>query len=182
MGELASAGVRPEDIDTVFVTHLHVDHCGNCVTQNGESLRAAFPNATYRWTADEDAHWRAATAAPGNEVRRSAAMLEALDGRIETADTATPSRPASTSSRRRDTRPATRAWCCRLARERAFILGDAIACPAQLAEPEWSGLGDMDKALARTLAGGVAEGDRVSGDAAGGGALPRPDVRSRAEG
>jgi glyoxylase-like metal-dependent hydrolase (beta-lactamase superfamily II) len=33
--------------------------------------------------------------------------------------------------------------------ERAFILGDAISCPAQLEEPEWSGLGDIDAKLAR---------------------------------
>ena len=33
--------------------------------------------------------------------------------------------------------------------ERAFILGDAISCPVQLEEPEWSGMGDMDKDLAR---------------------------------
>jgi hypothetical protein len=33
--------------------------------------------------------------------------------------------------------------------ERAFILGDAIACPVQLEEPEWSGMGDIDPKLAR---------------------------------
>ncbi len=33
--------------------------------------------------------------------------------------------------------------------ERAFILGDAVSCPAQLEEPEWSGLGDLDPKLAR---------------------------------
>jgi hypothetical protein len=33
--------------------------------------------------------------------------------------------------------------------ERAFILGDGISCPAQLEEPEWSGLGDVDPKLAR---------------------------------
>jgi glyoxylase-like metal-dependent hydrolase (beta-lactamase superfamily II) len=33
--------------------------------------------------------------------------------------------------------------------QRAFILGDAISCPVQLEEPEWSGLGDVDPKLAR---------------------------------
>ena len=32
---------------------------------------------------------------------------------------------------------------------RAFVLGDAISCPVQLTETEWSGLGDMDPKLAR---------------------------------
>jgi glyoxylase-like metal-dependent hydrolase (beta-lactamase superfamily II) len=34
-------------------------------------------------------------------------------------------------------------------KDRAFVLGDAISCPAQLTETEWSGMGDMDKELAR---------------------------------
>src|SRR5206468_10608069 len=33
--------------------------------------------------------------------------------------------------------------------ERAFVLGDAISCPVQLTETEWSGLGDMDRKVAR---------------------------------
>jgi hypothetical protein len=33
--------------------------------------------------------------------------------------------------------------------ERAFILGDAISCPVQLEESEWSGMGDVDPKLAR---------------------------------
>ena len=53
LAELAAEGVRPEEIDTVFVTHLHIDHCGTCAVRDGDTLRAAFPNATYRWTADE---------------------------------------------------------------------------------------------------------------------------------
>jgi glyoxylase-like metal-dependent hydrolase (beta-lactamase superfamily II) len=32
---------------------------------------------------------------------------------------------------------------------RAFILGDAISCPVQLTETEWSGAGDVDPAMAR---------------------------------
>src|SRR5437867_12920466 len=43
--ELAAAGVQPEDVDSVFVTHLHVDHCGTCAVDGGGHLRPAFPNA-----------------------------------------------------------------------------------------------------------------------------------------
>ena len=35
---LAPAGVRPEDVDSVFITHAHFDHMGNI---------EAFPNATF---------------------------------------------------------------------------------------------------------------------------------------
>ncbi len=70
LDELAAGGVRPEDVDVVFLTHLHIDHCGNVAHDDGEAMKAVFPNATYRWTADENEWWqepdpRAATAGPG---------------------------------------------------------------------------------------------------------------------
>ncbi len=53
LGELAAAGFRPEDIDAVFVTHLHVDHCGTCIQESEGEAHSTFPNAVYRWTAQE---------------------------------------------------------------------------------------------------------------------------------
>ena len=44
---LATAGVRPEDIDVVINSHLHFDHCGwNTVRKNGKVV-ATFPRAKY---------------------------------------------------------------------------------------------------------------------------------------
>ena len=41
---LQNLGVKPEEIDTVFLSHGHVDHLGGCVGPNGAQL---FPNARY---------------------------------------------------------------------------------------------------------------------------------------
>lgn len=41
---LAEAGARPEDIDVVFLTHLHIDHVGWNTDRDG---RLVFPNARY---------------------------------------------------------------------------------------------------------------------------------------
>lgn len=50
---LAGTGVRPEDIETVLVSHLHPDHVGGLVKDG-----AAFcPNAEVLLHADEAAHW-----------------------------------------------------------------------------------------------------------------------------
>jgi glyoxylase-like metal-dependent hydrolase (beta-lactamase superfamily II) len=50
---LRAAGVRPEDVDAVLVTHLHGDHaCG--LVEKGE---AAFPNATVWVAKDEADYW-----------------------------------------------------------------------------------------------------------------------------
>ena len=38
------AGVRPEEIDIVLITHMHTDHVGGALDAEG---RLAFPNARY---------------------------------------------------------------------------------------------------------------------------------------
>ena len=58
ISSLAAAGVQPEDIDVVFMTHLHADHCGSAALKQGDEMRPAFPRATYRWTSDEQTYWQ----------------------------------------------------------------------------------------------------------------------------
>ena len=48
MTKLHQAGVRPEDIDVVFLTHLHPVHVGwNLTKEPDGTLRPTFPNARY---------------------------------------------------------------------------------------------------------------------------------------
>jgi len=148
LSELAAAGVRPEEIDTVFVTHLHVDHCGTCAVGDAGALRPVFPNATYRWTSGEHAYWQSAPQPPGTSFSL-AVLLDALADRFEPADEgATIAEGISVVPTPGHT-PGHAGVILSSGSERAFILGDAISCPAQLEEPEWRGLGDMDKKLAR---------------------------------
>lgn len=50
LGNLARAGLRPEDIDIVMCTHLHIDHVGwNTRLDNGRWV-PTFPNARYLMT------------------------------------------------------------------------------------------------------------------------------------
>lgn len=44
---LAEAGVRPEDVDFVLNTHLHVDHCGWNTRLVNDAWVPTFPNARY---------------------------------------------------------------------------------------------------------------------------------------
>lgn len=50
-GSLNNAGVTPEDITDVIITHMHFDHCGGSVkwNDNKTGYELSFPNATY-WT------------------------------------------------------------------------------------------------------------------------------------
>ena len=68
-----AAGLRFEDIDYVFCTHLHIDHCGwNTVLRDGRWV-PTFPRAKYVFHKREYAAWEEATRRgdnpPGNVWR-----------------------------------------------------------------------------------------------------------------
>ncbi len=152
LSELAKAGARPEDIDTVFITHLHVDHCGTVAAVEGESAKATFPKATYRWSADEHNFWttslESTPLAPAmKDYMRG--MFAAVDGRVKTTDDGETIAPGINVIATPGHTPGHAGVILSSGTERAFVLGDAISCPVQLTETEWSGMGDMDKALAR---------------------------------
>ncbi len=53
----AATGVRPEDVDIVFCTHLHMDHCGwNTMLRAGNYV-PTFPNARYLMVQREFDRW-----------------------------------------------------------------------------------------------------------------------------
>jgi glyoxylase-like metal-dependent hydrolase (beta-lactamase superfamily II) len=46
-GQLAEAGLKPEDITDVILTHLHFDHAGGAVKKAEDGLAPAFPMASH---------------------------------------------------------------------------------------------------------------------------------------
>ncbi|GAA2432786.1 MBL fold metallo-hydrolase [Streptomyces glaucus] len=57
LANLARAGVRPEDVDIVINTHLHVDHVGWNTYLDGRHWVPTFPNATYLMPKDDFDFW-----------------------------------------------------------------------------------------------------------------------------
>ncbi|MFD8757195.1 MBL fold metallo-hydrolase [Kitasatospora sp. NPDC059577] len=57
LDNLAAAGVRPEDVDLVVNTHLHVDHVGWNTRLDGRDWVPTFPNATYLMTRRDHEFW-----------------------------------------------------------------------------------------------------------------------------
>jgi glyoxylase-like metal-dependent hydrolase (beta-lactamase superfamily II) len=76
---LRSAGIAPERIDTILLTHLHSDHSNGLVDDDG---RAIYPNAQLVLHEAEAAFWLDRDAASGaNErIRRNIAMARVTTG------------------------------------------------------------------------------------------------------
>jgi glyoxylase-like metal-dependent hydrolase (beta-lactamase superfamily II) len=60
LAELARAGVRPEDVDIVVNTHLHIDHVGWNTYLDGRDWVPTFPNATYLMPKADFDYWNPA--------------------------------------------------------------------------------------------------------------------------
>jgi glyoxylase-like metal-dependent hydrolase (beta-lactamase superfamily II) len=146
LNELASADVRPGEIDTVFVTHLHLDHCGTVARKDGDVWTPTFPNATYRWTADEQSYWSGPLPP---EQRKNQKLLDAVAPRWEPADGGASLAPGVDVMAMPGHTPGHAGVVLSSGDARAFLLGDAVSCPVQFEETEWSGLGDIDPGLAR---------------------------------
>jgi glyoxylase-like metal-dependent hydrolase (beta-lactamase superfamily II) len=84
---LAGAGIAPEEVDHVFLTHLHFDHCGAITTFDGERLRPTFPRARhfvqrreYEVLSNPDRRSLASYVPENLEAVREAGLLELVDG------------------------------------------------------------------------------------------------------
>ena len=150
MAELQAAGVRPEDLDTVFFTHLHPDHVGWNLSVSGANARATFPNARYiMHQADWDTFgnpdfqeqfpikfWEE-TLGPLERL----GVLDLISGeRALTGEITAIHTPGHT--------PGHMSLAIVSADQRAMIMGDVAIHPAQLTEVDWGHIFEMDQALA----------------------------------
>jgi glyoxylase-like metal-dependent hydrolase (beta-lactamase superfamily II) len=143
LGNLAAAGVTPEDVDFVMCTHLHADHVGwNTKRADGEWV-PTFPKAEYLFAEKEYAYWRAEYDKNPPEpllygafedsvlpvVAAGQATMVAGDHRVEAGIYLEPAyghTPGNVVVHVED------------GGDHAIVCGDAIHHPVQLAHPEWS--------------------------------------------
>lgn len=146
--ELSAAGLAPSDIDTVFVTHLHVDHIGSAALRDvNKELKVTFPKAAYCWTQAEQDYWSRTDLPPQQAARRD--IFAAVADRYEPADGGASLAPGVEVYWLPGHTPGHAGVVVSSGDARAFILGDGVSCPVQLTEAEWSGMGDVDPKLAR---------------------------------
>lgn len=150
MAELQMAGVRPEGIDTVFLTHLHPDHVGWNLSQRGASPRATFPRARYvchqaDWGAFKKPEVRGVFPfdfwAETIEPLEKLGVLDLLSGeKVLTSEITALPTPGHT--------PGSMSLAIVSGGQRALLLGDVFHCPPQVQETDWRFSFDMEPALA----------------------------------
>lgn len=150
MAELQANGIAPDDIDTVFFTHLHPDHVGWNLTKDGSGTVATFPKAKYLahradWDTFRKPEVQEAFPAPFWEETlgplEALGVVEALDGeQALTSEITAICTPGHT--------PGSMSLAVVSGGQRALILGDVFHGPAQVTETEWVFSFDMDPDLA----------------------------------
>jgi len=143
LSDLASAGLKPEDIDIVMCTHLHADHVGwNTRLHNGGWV-PTFPNARYLFAKTEVDYWRQVLASSTPDqvnhgswadsvepiFQAGQAVLVNADQEVGEGIQLLPA-PGHTPGNvivRLEERG-----------ERAYLTGDVIHHPIQVEHPEWS--------------------------------------------
>ena len=164
MDGLAANGLGVEDIDYVFCTHLHIDHCGwNTKLVDGRWV-PTFPKAKYIFHKREYAYWEAAAKQSDDPrdnvwkmnclpvVEAGQALLVDDDFSLDDTVTLTPTPGHSPCH------------CCvniSSGGMRASVTGDMMHHALQCREPGWSTIFDTDPLQAaasrRSFLGSVAD-------------------------
>jgi glyoxylase-like metal-dependent hydrolase (beta-lactamase superfamily II) len=145
--QLARHGIRPEDVDVVAVSHLHADHSGTL--GDVRTGRPVFPNARTVLGAGDWEHFITGhvdevaehTAAALAELDRRG-QLELVDGEVDVA-AGLRRLPAPGHT------PGHSIFAVHDRGERVLLFGDAMYCPQQLSQLDWTITFDVDPALAR---------------------------------
>jgi glyoxylase-like metal-dependent hydrolase (beta-lactamase superfamily II) len=170
---LAAIDVRPEDVDFVVPTHLHIDHVGWNTRPTADGPVPTFTNARYLF---QKLDWDYFTAPAFLNSERvdasqmirntvipleSTGLMDLIDSeRVITDEVTLLHTPGHT--------PGSVTILVQSGPEAALLIGDAAHHPAQLSETDWSPTADIDPSLsARSRKGLVEQAQRLDAWLAG---------------
>lgn len=146
--QMARQGFRPDDIDIVALSHLHLDHIGWVATPDGEPV---FRNAVihagradWEYFIDTDDEERALP-----EHLRVVFETQAERGLVTLHDGDALVAPGVTRLAAPGHTPGHALYAVHDHGDRALLFGDAMYCPQQLTHSDWAAMSDVDAALAR---------------------------------
>jgi glyoxylase-like metal-dependent hydrolase (beta-lactamase superfamily II) len=155
LASLANQGVRPEEVDLVVLTHLHLDHVGWLVTADGTPTfrRARHVVSQTEWEFVQRPDIRAAdgmSLADAVAPLAERGVLDLLPGEAALTDEllAIPT-PGHT--------PGHLSLLVDSDGQRGLLLGDVAHHPAQVSEPDWNTVWDTDPVTAAATRARVLE-------------------------
>jgi len=138
---LHKAGIAPEDIDTVVLTHGHPDHIGGTTDTRG---RPAFPNARHIMWKDEWDFWTSEQAElkldeHGKEVLLKAARdnLPPIEGQLDLIDHDTEVVPGVSAVAAPGHTPGHMAVAVSSLGQQLLCLSDTVLHPIHMEQPQW---------------------------------------------
>jgi glyoxylase-like metal-dependent hydrolase (beta-lactamase superfamily II) len=135
MSSLAKAGLKPEDISVVLITHVHADHVGGLVKEDGSP---AFPNAAIR-ISSPDWDWLQTQA-------NMAALVKAISSRVKVFAPGESVAPGITSVAIKGHTPGHVGYQIGSGDKRLLDFGDtAHSSIVSLAKPDWANGFDNDQ-------------------------------------
>jgi glyoxylase-like metal-dependent hydrolase (beta-lactamase superfamily II) len=141
--ELAAAGVEPEEIDLVVLTHLHLDHAGWNLAWDGDRPRPRFPRARYLV---QRADWELFAHEGDDDDReafdrcvrplRDLGVADLVDGdRVLSGELSLLHTPGHT--------PGSQSLLVRSGTAAVLCWGDVANHPAQVGRPDWGPASDV---------------------------------------
>lgn len=153
---LSAAGIAPEDVTVVVITHMHGDHVGGMTTEAGD---LTFPNARYVTGQTEFDHWN------GTDNETFAAKVKPFADRFEFIGDGGSVVSGVTGMNAFGHTPGHMVYMIESGGEQVLVMADtANHYVWSLAHPEWEVRFDMDKAAAaetRKKVLGMVAADRI---------------------
>lgn len=164
MDDLASKSISPQDVNTLFFSHLHLDHVGWNTTQQGGRFVPTFPNARYVVHQLDMAHFQKPEVRAASRYSYMEQLVDPLvdqgvfDTLSEDTDLTDEVRAVHTPGHT----PGHMSVLVSSQGQKVLIQGDVFIHPAQVTQEDWSPLFDGEPDVATKTRGKVL--DQVEAD------------------